>query len=107
MNVASAWTTSDRVPDPFVHEALLYDGPASFLDGAMKFIYEGFSFDEPIAVAAPPRNVALLRERLGAFADRVRFIDMTAAGRNPGPILPLGLPKFMEQPARRPGRSVR
>jgi anti-sigma regulatory factor (Ser/Thr protein kinase) len=100
----SAPTPSERVADRFVHEALLYEGPAGFLDGTMKFIYEGFSLDEPTAVAAPPRNVALLRERLGAFSDGVRFVDLTEAGRNPGRIIPWVLDAFMDE---HPGRRVR
>ncbi|HTJ35493.1 MAG TPA: sensor histidine kinase [Dactylosporangium sp.] len=104
MNLAAAPTPSDRVADPFVHEALLYDGAPSFLAGAMKFIYEGFSCEEPTAVAVPPANVAMLRERLGAFADSVRFIDLTEAGRNPGRIIPWVLSKFMDEHA---GRRVR
>ncbi|WP_433330581.1 anti-sigma factor RsbA family regulatory protein [Dactylosporangium sp. CA-139066] len=97
-------TSNDRAPDPFVHAALLYDDAAGFLDGTMKFIYEGFSLDEPTAVAAPPDNLAMLRERLGAFADSVRFIDMTEAGRNPGRIIPWVLSRFMDEHA---GRRVR
>ncbi|WP_432825395.1 anti-sigma factor RsbA family regulatory protein [Dactylosporangium sp. CA-092794] len=89
---------------PFVHEALLYADTSAFLDGTMKFIYEGFSLDEPTAVAVPPGNLALLRERLGAFADGVRFIDMTVAGRNPGRIIPWVLSRFMDE---HPGRRVR
>jgi anti-sigma regulatory factor (Ser/Thr protein kinase) len=104
MGLAAAPTPNEQVSDPFVHEALLYDAPAGFLDGAMKFIYEGFSLDEPTAVAAPPKNVAMLRERLGAFTDGVRFIDMTEAGRNPGRIIPWVLSKFMDEHA---GRRVR
>jgi anti-sigma regulatory factor (Ser/Thr protein kinase) len=104
MNATRGSTPNDRVADPFVHEALLYHDTASYLDGTMKFIYEGLSLDEPLAVAAPPANVALLRERLGAFADGVRFIDMTEAGRNPGRIIPWVLSKFMDEHS---GRRVR
>ncbi|MFG2041958.1 anti-sigma factor RsbA family regulatory protein [Dactylosporangium sp. NPDC048998] len=104
MSHPSAPTSSDRVVDPFVHEALLYEGAIGFLDGTMKFIYEGFSLDEPTAVVATPGNVALLRERLGVFADSVRFVDMTQAGRNPGRIIPWVLSRFMDD---HPGRRVR
>ncbi|GGM24305.1 anti-sigma factor RsbA family regulatory protein [Dactylosporangium sucinum] len=92
------------VDDPLVHEALLYHDTATYLDGAMKFIYEGVSADEPMLVAAPPANVALLQERLGAFADLVTFRDMTEAGRNPGRIIPWVLCGFLDE---HPGRRVR
>ncbi|WP_433205044.1 anti-sigma factor RsbA family regulatory protein [Dactylosporangium sp. CS-047395] len=97
-------TPSDRVADPFVHEALLYEGVVGFLDGTMKFIYEGFSLDEPTIVAAPLTNINLLRERLGAFAEGVEFLDMAEAGRNPGRIIPWVLCRFMDE---HPGRRVR
>jgi anti-sigma regulatory factor (Ser/Thr protein kinase) len=103
MSRPSAPTPSDR-DDPFVHEALLYEGVVGFLDGTMKFIYEGFSLDEPTMVAAPQGNVTLLRERLGAFAEGVEFLDMTEAGRNPGRIIPWVLCRFMDE---HPGRRVR
>jgi anti-sigma regulatory factor (Ser/Thr protein kinase) len=104
MSRPSAPPPSDRVADPLVHEALLYEGVVGFLDGTMKFIYEGFSLDEPTMVAATPCNVTLLRERLGAFAEGVEFLDMTEAGRNPGRIIPWVLCRFMDQ---HPGRRVR
>ncbi|WP_238013293.1 sensor histidine kinase [Dactylosporangium sp. AC04546] len=104
MTAAGVSKGGGRVGDPFVHEALLYHDTAGYLDGAMKFIYEGVSADEPMLVAAPPANLALLRERLGAFADLVRFRDMTEAGRNPGRLIPWVLSAFMDEHA---GRRVR
>ncbi|MFI5915282.1 anti-sigma factor RsbA family regulatory protein [Dactylosporangium sp. NPDC051541] len=104
MSRPTAPTPSDRVADPFVHEALLYEGVVGFLDGTMKFIYEGFSLDEPTMVAAPAGNVTLLKERLGAFAEGVDFLDMQEAGRNPGRIIPWVLCRFMDEHA---GRRVR
>jgi anti-sigma regulatory factor (Ser/Thr protein kinase) len=94
----------DRPDEPFVHEALLYHDHATYLDGTMNFIYDGVALGEPVAVAAPPANVRLIRERLGAFAEVVTFHDMTEAGRNPGRIIPWVLSKFMDQ---HPGRRVR
>ena len=104
MSARSVRAPADRFPEPFVHEALLYHDQASYLDGTMNFIYDGVSLDEPVAVAAPPANVTLLRERLGAFADVVTFHDMTEAGRNPGRIIPWVLSRFMDE---HPGRRVR
>ena len=97
-------STDERAVDPFVHEALLYEGHRDYLDYTLRFIYEGLSADEPVMVAAPPANVALLRERLGALADDVRFHDMTVAGRNPARIIPWVLDDFMNEHR---GRRVR
>src|SRR5258705_12551089 len=102
MTATIARTNNDGVTDPFVHEALLYHDTASYLDGAMQFVYEGVAADEPIMVAAPPANVALLQERLGAFTDGGPFHDMTTAGRNPGRIIPVGLSRVMDQHGGRP-----
>ena len=104
MSHPSAVVPDERGADPFAHEALLYGDVSSYLDGTMKFIYEGFSLDEPTAVAAPPDHVDLLRERLGAFADGVSFINMHEAGRNPGRIIPWLLTEFAQA---NPGRRIR
>ena len=104
MSHPSARAPGDRFSEPFVHEALLYHDQAGYLDGTMKFIYDGVALGEPVAVAAPPANVRLIRERLGAFAEVVTFHDMHEAGRNPGRIIPWLLSKFMDE---HPGRRVR
>ncbi len=92
--------------DPFVHEALIYHDDASYLNGTMPFIYRAIAADEPVLVAVPPPNVELLRARLGAFADEVRFRDMTEDGRNPGRIIPWVLTAFMDEHAGRPVRII-
>ncbi|WP_327010819.1 sensor histidine kinase [Dactylosporangium sp. NBC_01737] len=104
MSARSDSTPGGRPDEPFVHEALLYHDHATYLDGTMNFIYEGVALGEPVAVAAPPANVRLIRERLGAFAEVVTFHDMTEAGRNPGRIIPWVLSRFMDA---HPGRRVR
>jgi anti-sigma regulatory factor (Ser/Thr protein kinase) len=105
-------TTQQHVPlatgtrDPFVHEALIYHDAASYLSGTMPFIYRALAADQPVLVAVPQANVDLLRARLGAFADGVIFRDMTAAGRNPGRIIPWVLTAFMDEHAGRPVRII-
>jgi anti-sigma regulatory factor (Ser/Thr protein kinase) len=47
----------------------------------------------------PGLNVDLLDDALGGSADRVRFADMTEAGRNPGRIIPWVLHAFVEEHA--------
>ena len=53
----------------------------------MPFIREGLAADVPVAVAAPGPRLRLLRDALGADAERVQLLDMTVAGRNPGRII--------------------
>ena len=71
----------------FAHPALFYQGPWEYLAGTVPFILEGLSADIPVAVAAPDPRLQLLRDALGADADRVQLLDMAVAGRNPGRII--------------------
>jgi anti-sigma regulatory factor (Ser/Thr protein kinase) len=62
-----------------------------------------------VLVAVPAPRVALTRSALGRDADRVRFADMTVAGRNPGRIIPGVLHPFITGapgPARVVGEPV-
>lgn len=100
----------------FVHPALFYRGRRQYVAATVPFVRDGLAAGEPVAVAAPPAQVAWLRDALGAPADRVRFLDMTVAGRNPGRIIPDVLRAFADAtPAGRvriigepiwPGRTV-
>jgi anti-sigma regulatory factor (Ser/Thr protein kinase) len=72
----------------FVHEALLYRDEEQFLDGVVPFVREGLAADEAVLVAVPQDGIELMRRPLGEQADRVRFLNMTEAGRNPGRIIP-------------------
>jgi len=73
--------------EAFAHPALFYQGPWEYLSETIPFIREGLAADEPIAVAVPGPRLELLREALGDLAARVRLVDMTVAGRNPGRII--------------------
>ncbi|MEU4834835.1 sensor histidine kinase [Streptosporangium sp. NPDC023615] len=90
--------------EPFVHPALFYRGDREYLDGTVPFIREGLKAEEPVAVAVPARNLALIRAELGEDAAGVHFIDMEKAGRNPGRIIPAVLWAFTDL---HPGRRVR
>jgi hypothetical protein len=68
----------------FVHPALLYRDSDEYLAATVPFIRDGLAAGEPVAVAVPDPNLALLRDALGADAERILFRDMTVAGRNPG-----------------------
>ncbi|GAB3968977.1 sensor histidine kinase [Actinoallomurus acanthiterrae] len=89
---------------PFSHRALLYRGEREYLTGTLPFVRSGLDAGEPVAVAVPGRRLELLRARLGAAAQRVRFVDMGVAGRNPGRIIPKVLRDFADA---HPGRRVR
>jgi anti-sigma regulatory factor (Ser/Thr protein kinase) len=91
----------------FAHEALFYTSSADFLEGAVPFIDEGLSADEPVLVAVPGERIALLRESLGADADRVGFIEMTSLGRNPARIISAWRDFLVRSDAaRRPVRGI-
>lgn len=83
------WTANrpETSSDPFAHPALFYRSEAEFLAGTVPFVLDGLAAGEPVAVAVPPPNLALLRAELGAATERVQLVDMTERGRNPGRIL--------------------
>jgi hypothetical protein len=91
---------------PFLHSALLYATPAGYLAATVPFVRDGLKRGEPVLVAVPPANGDLLRTALGRTADRVRFLDMTEAGRNPDRIVPWVLRAFVDRYASRRVRVV-
>jgi anti-sigma regulatory factor (Ser/Thr protein kinase) len=90
----------------FRHEALLYAGLDGFVEGTIGFIREGLASDEPVMCAVCPERIARLRAELGDEAERVRFVDMTVAGTNPGRIIPIWR-DFVEEHAGDPLRHLR
>ncbi|WP_053846903.1 anti-sigma factor RsbA family regulatory protein [Streptomyces sp. NRRL B-24085] len=84
------------VSDPFVHPALFYRGEKEYLHGTVPFIRDGLEAGEPVAVAVPGTNLALLQAALGDDVAQVKFLDMTEAGRNPGRIIPRVLRAFAD-----------
>jgi anti-sigma regulatory factor (Ser/Thr protein kinase) len=82
---------------PFVHEALLYGDADAYLAGTVPFVSDALEAAEPVLVAVPPANLALLRDALGPAAAKVNFLDMAEVGRNPGRILPWVLHAFMDE----------
>ena len=92
------------VQEEFVHPALLYRDDEEYLAGTVPFIRDGLAAGEPVAVAVPGPNLELIRRALGADAQRVLLRDMTAAGRNPGRIIPTVLLAFADA---HPGQRVR
>ncbi|MFE6283641.1 anti-sigma factor RsbA family regulatory protein [Streptomyces sp. NPDC057877] len=92
-------------PASFDHPALFYGGPGEYLGATVPFVREGLAAGEPVAVAVPGENLALLRDALEDAADAVLLLDMRQAGRNPGRIIPGVLRAFAD--AGPPGVRVR
>ncbi|MFC4502170.1 MULTISPECIES: anti-sigma factor RsbA family regulatory protein [Streptomyces] len=90
--------------EPFVHPALFYRGVEQYTAGTVPFLQEGLAAGEAVAVAVPGPNLELIRTGLGSNAGRVRLLDMTEAGRNPGRIIPGVLRAFADA---HPGGRVR
>ncbi|MGW5669043.1 anti-sigma factor RsbA family regulatory protein [Micromonospora sp. NPDC003776] len=86
------------------HELLLYTDAASLLAVLLPFLQEGLGNGEPVLVATPGPQLALIRAALGPVGDVIRWTDMTEAGRNPGRMLPWVLQSFADRHA---GRRVR
>lgn len=99
---------------PLTHDGLLYRTPTDYLAGVLPFLQAGLAADEPVFVAVPEPNLALLRDGLNGATTSVEFADMTLVGRNPARIIP-AIHRFVDaHPTRRvrfvgepiwPGRS--
>ncbi|MGC7094057.1 anti-sigma factor RsbA family regulatory protein [Amycolatopsis lurida] len=82
----------------FTHPALFYRGRDEFLSGTVPFVTEALAVGEPVAVALPGEHLSWLSEELDEGArQRVRFVDMAEAGRNPGRIIPGVLRDFADR----------
>lgn len=90
--------------DHFTHPALFYRSDEEYLQALLPFITDGLADGEPVAAAVPGTNLALLRRALGSDGTRVRLLDMTEAGRNPGRIIAGVLRAFADG---HPDRHVR
>ncbi|MGH3555196.1 MAG: anti-sigma factor RsbA family regulatory protein, partial [Mycobacterium sp.] len=90
----------------FAHPALLYRTPQEYLDCLLPFIVEGLDAGEPVLVAVPGPNLAVLGDGLGRSAAHVVMVDMAEAGRNPGRILGEVLSRFVEKHRDQPVRMI-
>jgi len=88
----------------FVHDALFYRGLREFLRSVVGTIRAGMFLGEPMLVAVPGQKIGPLRAELGSAAERVRFVDIVEAGRNPSRIIPNVLTAFADANA---GHRVR
>ncbi|MFC5824285.1 anti-sigma factor RsbA family regulatory protein [Nonomuraea insulae] len=83
--------------EPFLHPALLYSGDREYVAATTAFVREGLAGGEPVAVAVPAANLALIEAALGPAAADVLLLDMQEAGRNPGRIIPAVLRAFADR----------
>jgi anti-sigma regulatory factor (Ser/Thr protein kinase) len=90
----------------FVHEALFYRDADEYVAGTVPFVQAALAAQEPVLVAVPGPRIDLVGAALGEQAVRVRFLDMTRAGRNPGKIIPWVLHAFLEEHAGQPVRII-
>jgi anti-sigma regulatory factor (Ser/Thr protein kinase) len=90
----------------FLHEAMLYSDHKSYLTGTSRFVRDGLAADEPLLVAVPQEKIDAIRGELGPAAERVRFLDMRQAGRNPNRIIPLVLRAFLDEHGGRRARII-
>jgi anti-sigma regulatory factor (Ser/Thr protein kinase) len=72
----------------FRHLVLFYDDDDRFLEGTVPYLRSGLEAEEPMLVAVGAAKIELLKGELGADAEKIRFADMEALGRNPARIIP-------------------
>jgi anti-sigma regulatory factor (Ser/Thr protein kinase) len=71
----------------FSHEVVFYAGAGDFAARTAGFVRQGVAAGEPVLVMVTADKIELLKADLGEVADRVTFVDMGEAGRNPGRII--------------------
>jgi anti-sigma regulatory factor (Ser/Thr protein kinase) len=96
--------TAQTTHEPFEHAGLLYSGPREYVAVCVGFVERSLRAGDPVLVAVPEANAALIRQALGVRAGTVEYADMKVAGRNPGRIIPWVLLSFADA---HPGRRVR
>lgn len=89
----------------FTHAALLYHTEHEYLDEVVPFVRDGLALDQPVLLALPAGNLALVSDALGDAATEVAMIDLSAVGRNPGRVLGLEA-AFAAKHPERPLRMV-
>jgi anti-sigma regulatory factor (Ser/Thr protein kinase) len=84
-----------------VHEALFYRDADDYAAGIVRVLREGLELAEPVLVAVPGAHLdvlwPVLSAELGADAERVEYLDLAEAGRNPGRIIPSVLFAFVRK----------
>jgi anti-sigma regulatory factor (Ser/Thr protein kinase) len=82
---------------------LIYEGAEEYLEGTVPFLRAALEAREPALVAVGQSQREMLKQELGAEAERIRFVEMEELGRNPAWIIPFWR-QFVDEAG---GRSVR
>jgi anti-sigma regulatory factor (Ser/Thr protein kinase) len=93
-------TRTDPEQQGFVHSALLYQSQGEYLDFVLRFVVDGLAAGEPVLIAVPGENLALLRDALLRECDGIpaglHTADITEIARNPSRFLAIKS-RFAEQ----------
>jgi anti-sigma regulatory factor (Ser/Thr protein kinase) len=73
----------------FRHEAVCRSDRNDRLGSLASFVAEGVDAGEPVLAALTPDSTAGVASAIGVRARSVRFVDITAVGRNPARIIPV------------------
>jgi anti-sigma regulatory factor (Ser/Thr protein kinase) len=109
MSADPAWGgwngSDDRARATLQHDAYSYGDADGYVTDLLGFVRGGLARDEPVLIAVPGPNLALLHAGLSVRETaQVRMRDMAVSGRNPGRILGSVLTAFVHE---HPGHRVR
>ena len=109
MSADPAWSGRNESDDgaraTLQHDAYSYDDADGYATDLLGFVRSGLARDEPVLIAVPGPNLALLHAGLSVQETaQVRMRDMAVSGRNPGRILGSVLTAFVHE---HPGHRVR
>jgi hypothetical protein len=83
-------TRTDAEQQGFVHSALLYQSQGEYLDFVLRFVVDGLAAGEPVLIAVPGENLALLRNALRRECDGIpaglHTADITEIRPQPEPV---------------------
>jgi anti-sigma regulatory factor (Ser/Thr protein kinase) len=90
--------SDDRARSTLQHDAYSYDDIDGYVTDLLGFVRGGLARDEPVLIAVPGPNLALLHAGLSVQeAAQVRMRDIAVSGRNPGRILGSVLTAFVHE----------
>jgi anti-sigma regulatory factor (Ser/Thr protein kinase) len=78
---------TNKHPDGFRHEALLYSGATEFLSGVLSFLRPALDAGHPVLVLLDSAKIGTVRSALGPAAEKVAVADMADVGGNPGRLI--------------------
>jgi anti-sigma regulatory factor (Ser/Thr protein kinase) len=79
------------------HHAFVYESDEEYVAGTAAFLKEGLDAGEAAIVANTRDGLAMMREALGADADRVAFVDVSATYTRPAHTVASYYGTFLEQ----------